>query len=112
MGSLEDKVRNARRLTLQNEVASTAYKTVNSNAKTAGVKLSRAEELAAMKVVGPRIKLDRQRTASRAVGIQKMQEKKAAAKRAAAATGNMPAAKKVATKKAAAKTTAKKSGKK
>ena len=88
MGSLEDKVRKARRAATNSSAVKTAYKTVNRNAKTAGVKLSRAEEIAAMKVIGPRIKLDRQRTASRAVGIQKMQEKKAATKRAAAAIGN------------------------
>jgi hypothetical protein len=52
-----------------------------------------AEERAAKKVLQPRMKLDRQRTAARAVGIEKMQEKKAAAKRAAAAIGNAPASK-------------------
>ena len=88
MGSLEDKVRKARRAATNSSVASAANKTINRNAKTAGVKLSRAEEIAAMKVIGPRMKLDRQRTASRAVGIQKMQEKKAATKRAAVAIGN------------------------
>ena len=96
MGSLEDKVRKARRAATNSSVASAANKTVNRNAKTAGVKLSRAEEITAMKVVGPRMKLDRQRTASRAVGIEKMQTKKAAVKRAAAAIGNAPAKKKVA----------------
>jgi len=94
MGSLEDKVRKARRAATNSSVASAANKTVNRNAKTAGVKLSRAEEITAMKVVGPRMKLDRQRTASRAVGIEKMQTKKAAVKRAAAAIGNAPAKKK------------------
>ena len=107
MASLNDKVRKARINATNSATVSTAYKTVQRNAKTAGVKLSRAEELAAMKVVGPRIKLDRQRTASRATAIEKMQIKKAAAKRAAAAIGNAPA-----TKKQAPKATTKKTGKK
>jgi len=94
MGSLNDKVRKARRDATNSSASSTAYKTVNRNAKTAGVKLSRAEELAAMEVIRPRIKTDRSRTAARAVGIEKMQTKKAAAKRMAAAIGNAPAVKK------------------
>ena len=112
MGSLNDKVRKARRSATNLEASIAAGETVNRNAKTAGVRLSMAEERVAKKVLQPRIKIDRSRTAARAVGIEKMQEKKAAAKRAAAAIGNAPAAKKVSTKKAVAKTTTKKSGKK
>ena len=107
MASLNDKVRKARRNATNMEVGIAANETVNRNAKTAGVRLSMAEERAARKVLQPRMKLERQRTASRAVAIEKMQAKKAAAKRAAAAVGNAPASKKV-----AAKTTTKKSGKK
>jgi hypothetical protein len=94
MGSLNDKVRKARRGATNLEASITAGETVNRNAKTAGVRLSMAEERAAKKVLQPRIKIDRSRTAARAVGIEKMQEKKAAAKRMAAAVGNAPASKK------------------
>lgn len=94
MGSLNDKVRKARRSATNLEASIAAGETVNRNAKTAGVRLSMAEERVAKKVLQPRIKIDRSRTAARAVGIEKMQEKKAAAKRAAAAIGNAPADKK------------------
>ena len=96
MASLNDKVRKARRGATNLEASITAGETVNRNAKTAGVRLSMAEERVAKKVLQPRIKIDRSRTAARAVGIEKMQTKKAAAKRAAAAIGNSPAAKKTA----------------
>ena len=99
MGALEDKVRKARRAATKSEASITAGETVNRNAKTAGVRLSMAEERAAAKVLKPRIKLDRGKTAARGMAILKVQEKKAAAKRAAAAIGNSPAAKKTAPKK-------------
>jgi hypothetical protein len=101
MGSLNDKVRKALRNATKSESSIAAGKTVSRNAKTAGVKLSMAEERAATKALKPRIQADRAKTAARAVGIEKMQTKKAAAKRAAAAVGNAPA------KKAAIKPTAK-----
>jgi hypothetical protein len=112
MGSLNDKVRKARNKATSLETGIAAYETVERNARTAGVRLSMAEERKAAKTLQPRMKIDRQRTAARAVAIEKMQTKKMAAKRAAAAIGNAPAAKKIATKKAVAKTTTKKSGKK
>jgi hypothetical protein len=93
MGSLNDKVRKARRNATNMEVGIAANETVNRNAKTAGVRLSMAEERAAKKVLQPRMKLDRSRTASRAVAIEKTQTKKQAAKRMAAAIGNSPASK-------------------
>ena len=98
MASLEDKVRKARFNASNTEVSIAAGQTINRNAKAAGVRLSMAEERAAKKVLKPRMKLDRQRTASRAVGIEKRELKKAATKRAAAAIGNVPATKKAATK--------------
>jgi hypothetical protein len=106
MASLNDKVRKARFNASSMETGIAANETVNRNAKTAGVRLSMAEERAAKKVLKPRMKLDRQRTAARGVAIEKMQEKKAAAKRAAAAIGNLPAAKKT------SKAVTKKAGKK
>jgi hypothetical protein len=106
MASLNDKVSKARRNATNLETYIAANETVGRNAKTAKVRLDMAEERAAVKVLQPRMKLDRQRTAARGVAIQKVQEKKAAAKRAAAAIGNSPAAKKT------AKATTKKSGKK
>jgi hypothetical protein len=112
MGSLNDKVRKARRAATNLEAGIAAGRTVSRNADTAGVRLTMGEERAARKVLQPRIKLDRSRTAARAVGIEKREIKKAAAKRMAAAIGNAPASKKAATKKAVAKTTTKKSGKK
>jgi hypothetical protein len=87
MASLNDKVRKARNNASSLETGIAASKTVDRNAKTAGVKLSMAEERAAKKVLQPRMKLDRERTAARGKAIEKMQEKKAAAKRAAAAIG-------------------------
>jgi hypothetical protein len=107
MGSLNDKVRKARRGATNLEASITAGETVNRNAKTAGVRLSMAEERAAKKVLQPRIKIDRSRTAARAVGIEKMQEKKAAAKRMAAAVGNAPASKKTTDKASAVSKAAK-----
>jgi hypothetical protein len=49
-----------------------------------------AEERAAVKVLEPRMRQDRKKTAARGVAIQKREVKKAAAKRAAAAVGNAP----------------------
>ena len=114
MGSLNDKVRKARRSATNLEASIAAGETVNRNAKTAGVRLSMAEERVAKKVLQPRIKIDRQRTAARGMAIEKVQEKKAAAKRAAAAIGNAPASKKSTVKennkKTAAKELARKAG--
>ena len=107
MASLNDKVRKARNNATKLETGIAADETVNRNAKTAGVSLSMAEERAAKKVLQPRMQLDRSRTAARAVAIEKIQNKKAAATRAEAAIGNAPAS-----KKPAAKTTTKKTGKK
>ena len=88
MASLNDKVRKARNKATSLETGIAAYETVARNANTAKVRLSMAEERKAAKTLQPRMKLDRQKTAARAVGIEKMQTKKAAAKRAAAAIGN------------------------
>jgi hypothetical protein len=103
MGALEDKVRKARNNATNMEASIAANETVNRNAKTAGVRLSMAEERAAAKVLKPRIKLDRGKTAARGMAILKTQEKKAAAKRAAAAIGNSPTPKKTAVKKPSTK---------
>jgi hypothetical protein len=105
---INDRVRKARRNASSMETGIAARETVSRNAKAAGVNLSMAEERKAKKVVEDRIKIDRGRTAARAVAIEKIQEKKAAARRAAAATGNAPAKRKLnpgvkaAAKKAAA----------
>jgi signal recognition particle subunit SEC65 len=107
MGSLNDKVRAARRAATKLSVGNAADKTIQRNSETAGVKLSLGEKRTAREVLVPRIKVDRERTAARGMAIEKMQEKKAAAKRMAAAIGNAPAA-----KKAAPKTTPKKTTKK
>jgi hypothetical protein len=111
--SLRSKVRKAVNSSRKLNTRIAAGETVSRNAEAAGIKnLTTAEFNTARKTLQPRMRLDRQRTAARAVAIEKMQTKKMAAKRAAAAIGNAPAAKKVTTKKAVAKTTAKKSGKK
>jgi hypothetical protein len=113
MASLNDKVRKARRNATDLEAGISAYETVNRNAKAGKVRLSMAEERAAVKVLQPRMAQDRKKTAARAVAIEKMQLKKAAAKRAAVAIGNAPMAKKAAVKKAVVKkAVAKKTGKK
>jgi hypothetical protein len=98
MASLSDKVRKARNKATSLETGIAAYETVSRNADTAKVRLSMAEERKAAKTLQPRMKLDRKKTAARAVNIEKMQAKKSAAKRAAAAIGNTPAAKKAAPK--------------
>ena len=111
MARLSDRARKAIRNASSVETGVATYETINRNAKAAGVKLTMAEERAAAKVLEPRIRLDRKKTAARAVNIEKMQAKKTAAKRAAAAIGNTPAAKKAAPKPAA-KTRLKESTKK
>jgi hypothetical protein len=88
MASLKDKVRKARNKATSLETGIAANETVSRNARTAGVTLSMAEERKAVKTLMPRMKLDRQKTAARAVAIEKREIKKAAAKRAAAAVGN------------------------
>jgi predicted amidohydrolase YtcJ len=98
MGALEDKVRKARRISAPMEVNSAARKTVDRNAKTAGVKITPAEKNKASGILYDRMKLDRKKTAARAVAIEKVQTKKQAAKRMNAATGNVSAAKKAAPK--------------
>jgi hypothetical protein len=92
---MDDKVRKARNKATKIETGIAARETVSRNAKAAKVNLSMAEERKAAKVLQSRMQIDRSKTAARAVGIQKMQEKKAAARRAAAAVGNAPAKKKV-----------------
>ena len=82
-----------------------ANDTVQRNAEAAGIKdLTTAEFNKARKIIRPRIRLDREKTAARAIAIDKREAKKTAAKRSAAAIGNTPAAKKAATKPAAKKT--------
>jgi len=97
MGALNDKVRKARGKATDLESYITANETVTRNAKTAGVRLSMAEERAATKILKPRVKLDRGKTAARGAAIEKVQAKKQAAKRMSAATGNVskPATKKI-----------------
>jgi len=95
MASLEDKARKARFNASKMETGIAANETVNRNAKAGKVRLSMAEERAAVKVLKPRMQLDRSKTAARAVGIEKREVKKAAAKRAAAAVGNATAKKRV-----------------
>ena len=94
MASLKDKVRKARSKASSMETSIAANQTVNRNAQTAGVRLSMAEERAAKKVLQPRMRQDRKKTAARGAAILKIQTKKAAAKRVAAAIGNSPTAKK------------------
>jgi hypothetical protein len=103
MGALEDKVRKARGKATDLESHIAANETVTRNAKTAGVRLSMAEERAATKILKPRIKLDRGKTAARGVAIEKIQAKKEAAKRMNAATGNVTKAKAKPTLASAAK---------
>jgi len=112
MASLSERARKAKNAATKDAAKYAAGDTVIRNAEAAGIKdLSTAEFKKARKTIQPRIRLDRQKTAARAAGIEKMQAKKTAAKRAAAAIGNVPAAKK-ATPKPAAKTRLKASTKK
>jgi hypothetical protein len=101
MASLNDKVRKARNKATSLETGIAAYETVERNAKAGKVRLSMAEERAAVKALQPRMAQDRKKTAARGVAIEKRETKKAAAKRAATAVGNAPA------KKPAIKPTAK-----
>jgi hypothetical protein len=94
-GALNDKVRKARLNATKIETGIAASQTVGRNAKAAGVKLSMAEERKAAKILQARMQIDRSKTAARAAGIEKMQEKKAAARRAAAAVGNAAPKKKL-----------------
>ena len=99
--SLSAKARAAKNAATKDAAKYAAGDTVIRNAEAAGIKdLSTAEFKKARKTLQPRIRLDRQRTAARAAGIEKMQAKKTAAKRAAAAIGNSPKATKPAAKPA------------
>lgn len=118
MEELRSKVRKAKNAADKLNTRIAAGETVQRNAETAGVKnLTTAEFEKARKIIQPRMRQDRKKTAARGAAILKMQEKKAAARRAAAAVGNAPAKKKVsagviaAAKKAAAKKPAKKTTK-
>jgi hypothetical protein len=100
--SLRAKVRKAVVNARKDVTKYAAGDTVTRNAKAAGIKdLTTAEFKKARKTLEPRMKLDRQKTAARAVAIEKREIKKVAAKRAAAAIGNTPMAKKAAVKKVA-----------
>ena len=102
--SLRAKVRKTVNAATSDAAKYAAGDTVMANAKAAGIKdLTTAEFKKARKTLRPRIRIDRQRTAARAVAIEKREIKKATAKRAAAAIGNTPAAKKAAPKPAAKK---------
>ena len=102
MASLSEKARKAKNAATKDAAKYAAGDTVIRNAEAAGIKdLTTAEFKKARKTLQPRIRIDRQKTAARAAGIEKMQAKKTAAKRAAAAVGNSPAAKKAVVKKVA-----------
>jgi hypothetical protein len=97
MPSLRSKVSEAKNRAGNLATKIAAGDTVMRNAKAAGIEdLTTAEFKAARKVLQPRMRQDRKKTAARGEAIQKIQTKKAAAKRAAAAIGNSPAAKKTA----------------
>ena len=93
--SLKDKVRKARNKATSLETGIAASETVERNARAGKTRLSMAEERAAVKVLEPRMRQDRKKTAARGVAIEKREAKKAAAKRAATAVGNAPAKKRV-----------------
>jgi hypothetical protein len=100
--SLRAKVRKAVVNARKDVTKYAAGDTVTRNAKAAGIKdLTTAEFKKARKTLEPRMGLDRQKTAARAVAIEKREIKKVAAKRAAAAIGNTPMAKNAAVKKVA-----------
>jgi hypothetical protein len=114
MRELRSKVREAKNKASKIATQADAGDTVLRNAKTAGVdNLTTAEFKAARKVIQPRMRQDRKKTAARGAAILKIQTKKAAERRAAAAVGNAAPKKKVsagvtaAAKKAAAKPAAK-----
>jgi hypothetical protein len=107
MGALEDKARKARNLATETFGGVSGSKTrqlVNQNAKSAGKKLTRAEETRAAKVMQPRRQNDRDRTSARAsfiAGPNSPRAKRAAAENmTAAVSGGAP-------KKAAPKPTTK-----
>jgi hypothetical protein len=101
---LSERARNAVNASGPDSAYYAAGDTVQRNAEAAGIKdLSTAEFKKARKIIRPRIRLDREKTAARAIAIDKRERKKTAAKRAAAAIGNTPAAKKAAPKPAAKK---------
>jgi hypothetical protein len=119
MASIADKARKAKNLateTFGSVSLSKTKKIVKENAKAAGKKLTPSEENRAAKIVQTRRQNDRDRTAARGAGIEKMQAKKATANRMiAAVSGGAPAAKKAAPKpavRAKAKAAAMKKGKK
>jgi hypothetical protein len=94
--SLRTKVRKAVNAKDKLNTKIAAGETVQKNAEAAGIKdLTTAEFNKARKTLQPRMRQDRKKTAARAVAIQKMQTKKAAAKRAAAAVGNATSKKRV-----------------
>jgi hypothetical protein len=108
MAYLSDRARKAVNLADKLNTKIAAGDTVQRNAEAAGIKdLTTAEFRKARNTLQPRMRLDRKKTAARAIAIEKMQAKKTAAKRAAAAIGNSPAAKKAASKPAAKKTAVK-----
>jgi len=107
MASLEDRARKARNLateTFGSVSRSKTKKLVNQNAKSAGKKLTPAQEKRATDIMQTRRQNDRNRTATRAAFIAGPNSPRA--KRAdteAMAAGVTGASKKMATKKAAAK---------
>ena len=112
MAYLSDRASKAVANARKDRTKSAAGATVRKNVEAAGIKnLTDDEFKKARSILQPRMRLDRKKTAARAVGIEKMQAKKAAVKRAAAAIGNAPMAKKAAVKKVA-KAVVKKNGKK
>ena len=94
---LSERARNAVDAADKNRTKYAAQDTVQRNAEAAGIKdLTTDEFRKATKAIQPRMRLDRKKTAARAVAIDKREAKKTAAKRAAAAVGNAPAVKKAA----------------
>lgn len=88
MASIADKARKAKNLATESFGGVSVGKTkkiVKENAKAAGKKLTPSEASRATKIVQARRQNDRDRTAARGAGIEKMQAKKATAKRMIAA---------------------------
>ena len=107
MASLEDKARKARQLateTFGSVSRSKTKKLANQNAKTAGKKLTYAQEKRATDIMQTRRQNDRNRTASRATFIAGPNSPRAKRAEAAAITAGVTGA----SKKAAPKATAKK----
>ena len=91
MASIADKARKAKNLATESFGGVSVSKTkkiVKENAKAAGKKLTPSETSRATKIVQARRQNDRDRTAARGAGIEKMQAKKTTAKRMNAALGN------------------------